>query len=836
MSQQRESRFFRAWARMVLRLRWVVVPVLVVVTALAAMEVRSDLIVETSPEYFAKGSSDAYETLDAFREDFGRDDQYLVMVRGEVFSRDFLDRLTALHHAIETEPMELSDDAATTAAEPAPVEAGAAAAGDGWGDDDGWGDGDDWGVGDGDGDWAGEAGGSIVEQVVSLVNFRQTVFEGGGLRVRGLMDQQPTDLAAFKRQVLADDTIVGSVVGAQGKHAVIAVRTELISDRSSRDVLLALQRLGAEHSQPGFDVVVTGLPALEHAVSGTLMRDMRNLVGLVFLLMGAVLFLLFRHPVAVIAPLVVVGMSIIWTLGAMAATGTPVTLLTNIVPAFLVCVGLGDSVHVQTVYRDLRAHGVDQQEAIISSVGSTGMPVLFTTLTTMIGLLSFLTASTQGIRELGLTGALGVFCALTLSVTVIPLAARLIGAPKARQDPQRGRSHDTVDALLRACTRMSEQTGGRRRVLVGALVLAVLAGVGISQVVVFHDPLTWLPTGHPVQTSIRELDSQVGGTSNVSIVLDAPGELGVKDRDLLVAMEALEADVQAFTHPRTGAHIVGNSTSLLMIVKETNRALHEGVATAYALPADQRGVSDNLLLFESASPQALRRVATADLKKTHLSFRLDWMDATSLLPLADHVYAAIDRNLGSLIEEGRVEATVTGAAYSLVTTVGALLIDMIRSFGVAVGIIAVMMGTLLRSGKLALVALLPNLLPVGMVLGFMGFTGIPIDMATLLIASIVIGIAVDNTIHYLHQYRVAWLSSGDREASIRHALDHAGRALVGTAIILAMGFGAYLASQMANIQRFGVLVAAACGFALFSNLILVPALLRIFYGDAHVAR
>ncbi len=670
--------------------------------------------------------------------------------------------------------------------------------------------------------------------MTSLVNFRQTVFEGGALRVRGLMDEDPVDLDAFKRHVMADPDIVGSVVGPDGQHAVLVVRTALIGNEASRKVQDALQGLVKDYSSPDFDIVVTGLPALEHAVSGSLMRDMRVLIGVAFGLMALVLFIHFRNLVGVIAPLTVVGLSIVITLGVMAATGTPITLLTNIVPAFLICVGLGDSVHIQSVYRDKLAHGVPRRDAILAAVGSTGLPVLFTTLTTMVGLLSFRSASTLGIQELGMVAAFGVFVALWLSVTVIPLFSPLIGPPKAvadRDAPTTGRRHDLVDGVLRVLTGWSASRAGRGRVYLGTLVLAIVAGVGISRIEVFHDPLTWLPSGHPIQTSIHELDEEVGGTSNVAIVIDAPGELGVKDRDLLDRMDRLIDYVQAFEHPRTGKKIVGNAMSIVGIVKEVNRALHEGDAAAYALPDSQRGVSDDLLLFENAGPEDLRRVVTADLKRTHITFRLDWMDATSLQPLDAYVRRGVDEIIGDA-----ATATITGTAYSLVSTVGALIGDLIRSFGLAVFVIAVMMATLLRAPKLAAISLVPNLLPVAFILGFMGFSHIPIDMATLLIASIVIGIAVDTTIHYLHQFRVVYLENHDVEAGLRYALDHAGRALVSTSSILALGFAAYMASSMANVRRFGILVSVACFVALLTNLVLVPTLLRTFYGGSRARR
>jgi len=121
--------------------------------------------------------------------------------------------------------------------------------------------------------------------------------------------------------------------------------------------------------------------------------------------------------------------------------------------------------------------------------------------------------------------------------------------------------------------------------------------------------------------------------------------------------------------------------------------------------------------------------------------------------------------------------------------------------------------------------------PVALVMGFMGYAGIPLDLTNLLIASIVIGVAVDNTVHYMFQWKAAYRSGADTDAAIQHALDHAGRALVGTAMILALGFGVYLLSAMSNIRFFGMLVGSACVFALFTNLIFAPSLLRLLFRD-----
>ena len=823
MASEAESRFFRAWTETVLRWKWLFLLITFAITGFFGFQAKTKLEIDPSADYFSKGS-ESRQILDAFHEDFGNDTWHLIMVEGEVFSLEYLDRLKALHQAMEVAELTVeAEEEPEALEEEAPAE-DAPADDAGW-DEGGWGDDEGWG----DEGWGGESGGSLVEEVVSLVNARQTVSEGGAVRVRGFLDRWPTEaeLPGLKATALADPALVGQVVGAEGTHAVVLVRTQVLSEKQTKEVHAQLATIAAEHNADGFRVENTGMPALNAALTGQLTRDMRVLVGAAFLVMSVVLGGLFRNAVAVISPLIVVGMSAIWALGAMAMYGVPVTLLTNILPAFLACVGLGDSVHVLSVYRDARVRGDENHRAVVHAIASTAMPILFTTLTTAMGLISFRFASTEAIQELGMFGAWGVMVALLHSVVFLPIALSL-GGGKVKAPAKKGeRKRDFIDALLAATTRLSQGPGKPARVLGAAVVVALISGFGMTKLAVYHNPLEWLPEDDRTRMSLDEFDARVGGTASLNVLLDADGEYGVKDLELLQGVERLQRHLDEFVHPRTNEQIVTSSTSLVDVIKETNRALHEGDQAHYALPDTQRGVSDNLFLFENAGPQALRQLATADFGRSHLSLRLRWMDATSYLPLTQWLDEGIERFLPDA-----VQARPAGSVYTIISVISGLIDDLLRSFSVAILTVTVMMILLLKTVRLGLIAMLPNLVPIFMVMGMMGYTGIPIDLANLLIASIVIGVSVDYTIHYIHQWRVVHAATGDCEAGIAHALDHAGRALVGSAMILTGGFAVYLASSMVNVQRFGVLVGLACLFALFSNLVIAPALLRLVFGEA----
>ncbi len=816
-----ESAFFRASTEIVIRFRWFFLALTALATAGALYLIVTDLKVDNSTEYFASGNEEVSEQLELFRDDFGRDDLFFLLVEGDVFSMDFLDRLRELHTNLEATDLPLTSLGQRKSdrdnlrvgkeieAAPAPQPAGFEDDFGDFGDDEGWGD---------------EAGGSVVEEVISLINFRQTIGTDGGIRVRGLLDDRPaeSDLVALKAEVLANPSMVGNVIGPDATHTVLAIRTQFMDEEDTGKVNDHLFELANQFDAPGFEVSLTGGPALNHSLNQTVLEDTSRLMVLSTIVMGFVLLYLFRRFMPVFAPLVVVIVSACWTLAAMTIFGAPMTILTSIIPAFLICVGLADSIHIQSVWRDEIAEGVGLSDALVRAVAMTGVPIVFTTMTTMAGLLSFRFASATAIQEMGMAGAFGVAMALLNSVVFLPAALSFSSGP-ATVATDVERAPDLVDSFLDRCTSFSVGNGRWWTIGVGA-VFAVIAFVGISNLDVYHNPLVWLGEQHPITVSTLEMDAKVGGVSGVHVVFESDSEFGVKDRELLMAIDELADSLEGFEHPRTGEHIVTSTMSLADVVRETNRALHDGDQGFYSMPDTQRGVSDALLLFENAGPDELNRLVTGDLKRSHLMIRVKWMDATSYRPFEEFIEREIDRIIGD-----KAEVIATGTIYTILAVVETLISDLLRSFGVALIAVTLMMIWLLRDLKLGLVSMVPNLLPIALVMGFMGYVGIDIDLSNLLIASIIIGIAVDDTVHYLHQYKVGYKIEANVETAIQHALHHAGRAIVSTSVVLTLGFGVFLASRLISIQRFGLLIGFACMLAVVVDLILTPALLRVLY-------
>ncbi len=837
-SESTQSRFFRAWGEVVVSRRWLVLLGVAAFTALCMFQIATKLHIDNSPEAFMDSRSEAAIALEDFRDIFGRDDVVLLLIRGDVFSKPYLDKLATLHEELGQIDLELEslgerksdrDRARGRVTEATRRARPAEAAPDDFDDFDSF--------DSGGGDWGDEEGGSIIDEVISLINVRKIRASADGIDVGDLLDPMPTtpdEIAAIRRQVLgdpeagrpADSSIVGQVVSADGRHSAIVLRTQFMSEPDSLLVSEHVQGIVARYTTPDFFIHLAGLPPLNAALQHIALTDMQTLTLIMLLLIGVVLLFMFVHPMGAVVPMVVVAASAIWALGLMAALGMSMTMLSNIIPSFLICVGVADSVHLISVYRQGVLAGVDSAEAAKRAVAGTGMPIFFTTITTAVGLLSFQFASVDAIGEMGLIGAAGVFAAFLNTVTLLP--ALLSFNRKSVMGADRPRRMGAIDGFLRLCAGLSSGSDGRRRAT-----LAVAAGVtavalyGASLLYVWHDPLTWVPPDHDIRLAFDAADEHLGGASAIQILIEGKGERGVKDIRLHQGLEKLEAYVEGFEHPRLPGPIVGSARSLTDILREIHQALHGGGPEEYRIPDDQAVIDNYFVLVESSGPDDLRRSMTLDARKTQMTIGTRWLEATSYLPLADY----LEKGIAEFIPPDVADVTLTGTVYNVLSTVGQLLLDLMKTFILAFIVITAIMMVVLKSWRLGVIAMAPNLMPIAYILGLMGLADVPIDMSNLMIASIALGMAVDDTIHLCHHFRVHFAAHGRVEDAIQHALRHTGRALVVTSIILSAGFSVYLASVMESFQRFGLLIALTVIFAVVLDLTVTPALLRTVFRD-----
>ncbi len=473
---------------------------------------------------------------------------------------------------------------------------------------------------------------------------------------------------------------------------------------------------------------------------------------------------------------------------------------------------------------------MERHKALLYAIRDTGTPILFTSLTTMVGLLSLNAAESDAIGEMGIAASVGISVALLYSLSFLPIMlsfskTSLFGIKVDKKE-------DVLDKIVKFCTQLSSESTSSHKghkkhfVLLGSFILTIIAVIAFSQIRVWHNPLSWLPDGNTVKPAFDKVDKHTGGTANIQLLIETSRTGGIKNKDILHAMEKTKKDALNYQEEGLPNPLVGSVTSLLDVVKETNRALHEGDEKYYSIPETDRGIADAIFLFENAGQKHVKRLASGDLAKAQMTLRLKWLDATGYDPFLKYLSEKVKTHF-----KGIAEIMPTGSVYTLVSTVSHIISDMIKSFSIAFLVITIMMIVILRDIKLGLIAMVPNLIPILFIVGLMGAVDIPIDMGNLLIASIAIGIAVDDTIHYLHHFKVFYDQTGDLEESIKKVIKYAGRAIVSTSFILITGFFAYTGASMHNIANFGMLVSCTILFALLVGLVVTPALLRVLYTE-----
>ncbi|MCP4601246.1 MAG: MMPL family transporter [Proteobacteria bacterium] len=827
--QQKEmtgNRFFHALTLITLRYRWPILIVTLAATAFMGYATATRIQINTTMEGFLAADSEEFVTLEELRDQFGQDTVFQVLVGGEVFSMQYLNRLKKLHDELAALNLEIKSLGQRSrlrlskekGSDSSPKKTGEDDAFDGFQDSEGWGD---------------EGGGTIVDEIISLINVRQTSWIDGGLNVAGLLDIWPTaeELPSLKKRVLSNRTWVGQVIDEDATQSVIIIRTAFMSEKDRALVYEAIARIAKAHETDDFKIMVSGWSSIMTALNKLLMSDVVISFVVVNIIIVVIFLVLFRSPIGVIGPVMVMWLAEIWTLGTMALTNMPMTLVTTILPAFLACVGLGDSVHIQSVYRDARRKRMSNIDAIIYAVETTGIPVFYTTLTTAVGLLSFRFASLDAIGDMGTFGALGVTFAFINSVVFLPIVLSfnkksLLGLPK------KNNRQNAIDYFLNYCNGLSRprQTGGRldftkrNRILVFSVGLALVAVLGMSLLRFFHDPLTWMPKDNPTLNALLTFEDTVGGTMNVALLVKAKEGKDLKDRELLLALERLEKHVLAFEDVGNKERMVRNTTSLLDPVRESWQAVNDEKKEFYKIPDTDQGVTDMLTLFEQTGPDQLKRHVSVDMKRALLVARVKWMETLSYLPLAEHIEQGIENIIGNM-----ADITTTGSVNVQIAVFAALLMDLIKSYGAAILVITLIMIVLLKEIKLGILAMIPNLLPIFSIMGFMGYASIHFDINTVLLGSVAIGIAVDDTIHLLHQFRIHYSEHGNVEQAIEHAFHHTGRAMVLTSLVLVFSFMCMLVGDLSFVRRFGILISAIVTFALVLDLCLIPALLRRFY-------
>ncbi len=778
---------FRVWARSVVRRRWLAIAACTALTGLLAWPLPR-LRVDNSDEAFLQPDDPARLLYDEFRAQYGRDDDLLVVLHpGRVFELGFLERLREIQREIEREV-------------------------------------------------------PYVEEVTSLINARNTRGEGDELIVEDLMEDWPesaAEVAVLRARALANPLYVNVLFSENERYAMVRVEPftystrgpdaaalagfeeetdspppAYLSSEEGFETVRALMQIAERHAGPDLEMQLIGPFVFEHRVFQAIQDDVSVFMTLSVLVILVVLYLLFGRALAVILPLLVVLSAMTSTIGLMVWMDIPFSVTLNLLPAFLLVVGVCDSIHILAIfYKRLPVRG-SSAEAVVDALGHSGLAVVMTSVTTACGLLSFSIAEIAPIAQLGILAPAGVMLAMLYSIVLLP--ALLAVVPLRDRGSQKGvAGRGVFEALLARVGGMS--TRHPWRVVAAAAALVLLGVPGIAGLQFSHDGRRWLPDGDPLKVTWEIVDREFKGAEALEVLVDTGRENGLHDPD---ALRRLESAMRYSETLQVAGLPVNRAFSIVDVVKETHQALNENRAEFYALPDDRRLIAQELLLFENSGSDDLGDVTDSQFRKGRLTIRTQTADALAFPGFMSEVAGGFSGILGAGV---RFEFTGGLALFSRVFE--AVIRSMARSYVFALVVITPIMILLIGSLQRGLMAMVPNLIPIYLVLALMGWAGIPLDASTLLIGGVIIGLAVDDTIHFVHRFGRYYEETGDPYGAVRQTLLTTGSALLFTTLVLALGFSVFLAAYMQNTFWFGLLAATGTTVAFAADVVLAPALM-----------
>ncbi len=533
------------------------------------------------------------------------------------------------------------------------------------------------------------------------------------------------------------------------------------------------------------------------------------------LLTAIFLFFTFRNIWGVIVPMIVLGSTVLVTLGMMGWIGQPVNILLTTLPTILFIVSISDVVHIVSRYLDVLRSGKSSDESLRTALKEVGVATFLTSVTTAIGFLSLLFVNLEPIQIYGLYLGIGVMIAFVLAILMLPVLIHYFPGKVNQRDKSVNKKWDTaMNNLLRFVL------GHQRLIVIGTFVLAVLAVIGIFQIKANNYLMDDMKDTETLKINFNYFDAHYGGIRPFEMAIELKDEsLSFWDPEILETMNKVED----YLEESYGVEI---KQSLVQMIKVANKASYAGNPEYFELPESP------------AKLKQFKRMLTTGPAKSIMRSVVDSLGTTARISggIGDigNIEASkrnekLDVFLSKLENQDKISFILTGSSHLMDKNMNFLALSLAKGIITSVLLVGLIMGLVFRSFRMALVSIIPNVVPILMIGGVMGYFGIPLRTSTAIIFTISFGIAVDDTIHILGKFNHLINHGYPKMYAIKRSFLVTGKAMILTTIILCSGFLLLLCSSFQGTFFLGLLLCLTLVFAVVFDLLLMPILLVHFY-------
>ncbi len=607
---------------------------------------------------------------------------------------------------------------------------------------------------------------------------------------------------------LADSLIVDGFISRDGKSTMITARlvpkVNDIEDKSAEIMKLVEEILAPEKKLTGYHFYLNGGPALTKAFVDIGTSDASTFTPLVLLASMVLLFLLFRRVSGALIPLGVVVMTFMTVLAVQVLLGYKLNNFTANLPVFIVAIGIADAVHIYIIWLMYKREGQANKEAVLHSVQKNMLPVFLTSLTTAIGFATLTISKVIPVFTLGIATASGAVLAFVISLVWMPAVLLLL-----KKDVKKEIVEKTINQKPLGYGAFIVRNN--KKIIMITTLLFLALGAGLLQVKVDSNTIRYFDKSVDIRKSTEFIMENLTGPMAYEIVVDSGKKDGIKDPAFMKTVERFCKEYQEHFPD------VRHMSSLVDTVKRFNKVLDN----KEEVPSKQDLIAQYLLLYSLSLPQGMEINDKMDIdeRKLRITAQVNIVDTSKDLEQIHFVEAWWNNT--------PYQASVQGQTAMFAYMQSDVTDTLIYSLSMAIVLVSLVMLMIFKRPTLLWVFVLPNLLPVILVVGLMGWIGINIDIGVAIAGAIIIGVAVDDTIHFLVKYFDARERGLNLEESFDEVLRYAGKAILFTTIILSISFSLFAFSTFTPNQNFGIVTASALVIAFIVDILLLPALLSL---------
>jgi uncharacterized protein len=669
-----------------------------------------------------------------------------------------------------------------------------------------------------------------IDLVRSLTTIENITAEDGIIAVGKLSETIPAtseEAAEFERAASANPMLLQALVSKDRTATLISVQPDYFPYETEKAIAghKAVQAVIDADPGPG-EIFVAGFPTVVALINQYMNRDNRVMLPLVALTVIFLLWLCFRSIRGVWIPLFVVVAAVIWTFGMLGLVGLKITIISTSIPIVLVAMGIADGIHVISEYYHHLRDGMQNKDAVVATMGEMNGPVVMTSLTTAAGFGALASSPIIPIREYGAAVAFGILAAMVVSLVFIPAVLIVLGAPK-RIPEKRADRPGMLDRFSRILGRFAVKKA--RAILAAFLLGLVVTGILSTFITVRNNPVMYFRPWSEIRKADKFINEKFVGTGELLIQVDGKSPAAIKDPDLLEKIAELERRFEAIP-------LVGTATTIVDYLSRMNYVLADQDPLAERLPgtkldlgeswtpeAGKAKVGQFLLLYEMSGGEDLYRSVDFPYQRANLHLHVTSNNSDDYKRIMDKVLA----DTAEVFPDGSVNIGITGAGAINLKVVQYLVFGQISSLALSLVIVFFMLAFLFKSWVDAAIGMIPLAITVTANFAVMAVGQIPLNMGTALIASVIIGVGVDYSIHLIHRFRLEQKRNGRFDSAMEVTMDTSGRAIGFNALAVGGGFAVLAFSSFRPVVYLGLLVPYVMVVNAVAALVVIPACLSL---------